>query len=103
MKKQIRERDIERYLVQRVKALGGEVRKVKWVGRGGAPDRLAMLPPLAQHSALVSPFRIPIWIELKAPGVAPEPHQLREHTRMRDMGQRVEVVDSFARVDEVLS
>ena len=40
----IRERDIERHLVKRVKELGGEVRKVQWIGRRGAPDRLVMLP-----------------------------------------------------------
>ena len=40
----MRESVIEKYLVQRVKALGGEVRKVNWIGRRGAPDRLVMLP-----------------------------------------------------------
>lgn len=86
----MRESDIEDYLVQRVKAMGGEVRKVKWLGRRGAPDRVAML------------FGRVLWVELKAPGEKAKPHQAREHERMRDMGQRVEVVDSFARVDEVL-
>lgn len=38
------EAKIEAYLVKQVKALGGEVRKVKWIGRRGAPDRLVMLP-----------------------------------------------------------
>jgi hypothetical protein len=102
LKKQIRERDIERYLVQQVKALGGEVRKVEWIGRRGAPDRVLFLPPAFFIAQNVYDPRTP-WIELKAPGVAPEPHQLREHARMRKMGQRVEVVDSFARVDEVLT
>jgi hypothetical protein len=39
----MRESTIEDYLVERVKSLGGEVRKVKWIGRHGAPDRLVML------------------------------------------------------------
>ena len=102
MAKVIRERDIERYLVQQAKALGGEVRKVKWIGRRGAPDRLVMLPPQNARQAFEG-AEATIWIELKAPGVAPEAYQLREHARMRKKGQRVEVVDSFARVDEVLS
>jgi len=38
----MRESDIEAHLVKRVKELGGEVRKVKWIGRNGAPDRLVM-------------------------------------------------------------
>jgi len=96
--KELRERDIEERLVDRVKELGGEVRKVKWIGRTGAPDRLVMLPSagreLWEHNT--------IWVELKAPGKKPEPHQLREHARMRKMGQRVEVVDSYERVEEVL-
>lgn len=100
----MRESQIERYLVQRVKELGGEVRKVMWIGRSGAPDRVVMLP-FTQTELLCSmgdDYKPPIWVELKAPGKKPEPHQLREHERMRKMGQRVEVVDSFARVDEVL-
>ncbi|NYT44576.1 VRR-NUC domain-containing protein [Alcaligenaceae bacterium] len=40
----MRESEIEDYLVQRVRGMGGEVRKVKWIGRRGAPDRLVMLP-----------------------------------------------------------
>jgi hypothetical protein len=112
----IRESDIEAYLVKRVKAQKGEVRKVEWIGRRGAPDRIAMLPerqyvPTSTLGAMVaatyrpSELAIPsrtIWIELKAPGKKAEPHQAREHERMRKMGQRVEVVDSFERVDEVL-
>ena len=86
----MRERDVEQYLVEQVKAKGGEVRKVKWIGRNGAPDRIVMLPDRT------------VWVELKAPGEKAKPHQVREHERMRKMGQRVEVVDSFERVDEVL-
>ena len=81
-----RESDIEKYLVAKAKSLGGKV------GRRGAPDRLVMLPPTGA-----------IWIELKAPGEKPKAYQVREHERMRAMGQRVEIVDSFERVDEVLS
>ena len=86
----MRERDIEQYLVQRVKAMGGEVRKVRWVGRRGAPDRLVMLPNLT------------VWVELKAPGKTPEPHQVREHDRMRAMGQRIAVIDSLNAVEALL-
>lgn len=100
----MRESDIERYLVKRVKELGGEVRKVQWIGRNGAPDRLVMLPsrvsritatPWVEHAET-------IWVELKAPGQKPRPNQLREHERMRAMGQRVEVIDSIEGVEELL-
>ena len=100
----MRESEIEDYLVERVKALGGEVRKVKWIGRRGAPDRLAMLPATGgQNGTLRAVMNRSIWIELKAPGEKAKPHQTREHERMRAMGQRVVVVDSFEQVDQVLA
>lgn len=86
----MRESDIEDYLVRRVQANGGEIRKVKWIGRNGAPDRRVMLPGRC------------VWVELKASGKKPEPHQLREHKRMRDMGEDVRVIDSFKEVDNLL-
>lgn len=106
----MRESVIEHYLVQRAKELGGEVRKVKWIGRNGAPDRLVMLPERwiirpDKYVGLDRDYRVPpasFWVELKAPGEKCKPHQVREHERMRRMGQRVEVVDSFERVEEVL-
>ncbi len=95
----MRESTIEQYLCDRVKVMGGEVRKVKWIGRHGAPDRLVMLPwdgmPFGKSART-------IWVELKAPGEKAKPHQVREHERMRRMGQRVEVIDSIEGVDEVL-
>jgi hypothetical protein len=109
----VRESEIEAYLVKRVKELGGECRKIAWIGRRGAPDRLAMLPERRKQvrhdgpwgtrydNKLVSAAQT-IWVELKAPGVKPEPHQLREHERMRKMGQRVVVIDSIEGVEELL-
>ncbi len=87
----MRERDIERALVRRVKAAGGEVRKVAWPGRRGAPDRLVMFPGVL------------VWVELKRPGAKPRIQQLLEHERMRRMGQTVLVVDSLEAIDEVLT
>jgi hypothetical protein len=88
----MRESDIEDYLVYRARGIGGEVRKVKWIGRSGAPDRVLMLP---WASGLPST----IWVECKATGKLPTDAQAREHDRMRNVGQRVEVVDSFEAVD----
>lgn len=108
----MRESQIEKHLVKRVKELGGEVRKVQWIGRRGAPDRLVMLPvrfkamkPLAPGEAVFDECiaAATIWVELKATGVKPEAHQLREHDRMRKMGQRVVVIDSIEGVEELLA
>lgn len=85
----MRESVIEKALVARIKALGGEIRKVSWIGRRGAPDRFVMLP---------SPHRN-IWVELKATGVAVEDHQIREHRRMRALGELVVVIDRIAEID----
>lgn len=98
----MRERDIERHLVTRVKELGGEVRKVQWIGRRGAPDRLVMLPELGDIDWHFHRPARAVWVELKAPGVKPEPHQLHEHDRMRKMGQCVVVIDSIEGVEELL-
>lgn len=100
------ERQIEARLVKRVAELGGEVRKVQWIGRRGAPDRLVMLPVKFANDY---PRDFTIWVELKAPGGAAtfpknahEQAQAREHERMRAMGQRVEVVDSYEGIEELL-
>jgi hypothetical protein len=97
----MRESDIEQYLVDRVKNLDGEVRKVAWIGRRGAPDRIVMLPRGRASSGAVRACST-LWVELKAPGVKPESYQLREHERMRAMGQVVFVIDSLDGVDELL-
>jgi len=98
----MRESEIETYLVKRVNELGGEVRKVKWIGRRGAPDRLVMFPASEQRF-IDGAWGTTLWVELKAPGEKAKPHQAREHKRMRRMGQRVVVVDSIEGVDEVLA
>lgn len=85
------EREVEAYLVKRVRALGGECRKVAWIGRHSAPDRIAMLPGKT------------IWFELKRPGAKARPAQIREHERMRALGQTVVVADTFELVDEALN
>lgn len=105
MKRPLLERDIEKRLVQRAKELGGECRKVEWIGRAGAPDRLVMLPMrynLCNGFRQVSHTELSVWVELKAPGKKAEPHQLREHARMRKMGQRVVVIDSYEQIEELL-
>lgn len=96
----MRESYIEQYLCAKVKELGGEVRKVQWIGRRGAPDRLVMLPAKYCYKELMN--EPTIWVELKAPGEKVKPHQAREHARMRAMGQRVEVIDSLDGVDRLL-
>jgi hypothetical protein len=104
----LRERDIERHLVRRVKALGGEVRKVKWIGRNGAPDRLVMLPERIDPTGTWS--RRGFWVELKNPDTvqtfpadARERAQAREHGRMKGRGEPVYVVGTIEQVEALLA
>lgn len=96
------EREVERYLVKRVKELGGEVRKVKWIGRSGAPDRLVLLPSRQiKNHRMVRPSAS-WWVEVKAPDKGATKAQQREHQRMRDGGACVMVVSSLQGVDAML-
>jgi hypothetical protein len=104
----MRERDIERYLVKRVKELGGEVRKVQWIGRRGAPDRLVMLPSHDHQGRMT--FNETTWVELKNPDTiktfpadARERAQAREHERMRRQGQTVLVIGTIEQVDALFN
>lgn len=85
-----RESDIEDYLCNSVKGIGGAVRKVRWIGRSGAPDRRVL------HVMGC------VWVELKAPGGKPEVHQYREHKRMRSYGELVQVISTFDEVDKFI-
>lgn len=87
----MRESEIEDYLVKRVKGLGGEVRKLKWIGRRGAPDRFVMV--FGRH----------FFVELKAPGKKPTADQVKEFALMRERGgARVYTADTFIAVESLL-
>ena len=90
------EGEIEAHLKKRVKETGGEVRKLKWIARNGAPDRFVFWFP---H--LHIPVQLPIFafVELKAPGKYATPQQEREHTRLKEAGFTVAVLDSKGLVD----
>lgn len=84
------EAKVEKYLDVRVQQFGGFTRKLEWIGRRGAPDRIVFLN------------RQVFFVELKAPGKKAAPHQAREHERMRAQGAKVWVADSFDAVDALL-
>ena len=84
----MKESTIEAYLLKRVKALGGECRKVNFPGHLGAPDRFVLLPG---HT--------PVWVELKSPTGRLTPAQVREHVRLCKMGETVITLRSKEEVD----
>ena len=82
----MRESKIEETFVAELTGLGALVRKLRWGDRNGAPDRLVV-------------FRGVVWfVELKRPGGTVEPHQRREHARLRAVGASVRVLETL---DEV--
>jgi hypothetical protein len=85
-----RESDIEQYLHTRVKALGGDYRRVSWIGRNHGPDDLILLPGRS------------FYVECKRPGEKPRPGQAREHDRLRASGITVHVFSTPAEIDTVL-
>ncbi|MDX7998791.1 VRR-NUC domain-containing protein [Xenorhabdus sp. Reich] len=86
----IREDVIEKHLVNEVKKAGGIAYKFVSPGRRSVPDRIVVLPN----------GRV-VFVECKAPGENPRPDQLREHERLRALGQTVVVLDS-KNVEEIL-
>ena len=77
------ERDIEKALVKRVKALGGLCEKFTSPNRRSVPDRIVTLPG----------GKI-IFVELKAPGKKPTDSQLKDHRKRRELGCDVRVIDN---------
>lgn len=80
----MREADLEGRAVALAEAQGFFTRKVSWVGRRAAPDRV-----------FARKDRREVWVEFKAPGETPGLLQLREHERMRAAGMTVLVIDNL--------
>jgi len=87
----VRENAIEQYLHNRVKELGGDYRRIAWIGRNNAPDDLLLLQ--GQH----------MLVECKRPGEKPRPGQEREHERLRAAGLQVHVVSTFEEIDALFN
>lgn len=85
----MKEKDVEKYLREQVRAAGGRAYKFVSPGNDGVPDRLVCMP----HGRVV-------FVELKAPGQHPRPLQIHQIGMLRQLGFRIEVIDSKEQVDE---
>lgn len=85
----MREKEIETYLRERIRGIGGIAFKFVSPGNDGVPDRLVCLPSGRA-----------IFVELKAPGQKPRPLQIHQIGRLKQLGFRVEVIDSKEQVDK---
>ncbi len=97
----MRESTVEMHLRKKVTAAGALVRKMIWPGHRGAPDRLVIWPDAALGLDASNADGAPQidFVELKAPGKKPDPHQEREHARLRGAGCTVLVLDTVEAVD----
>lgn len=82
------ERKIERYLINEVERLGGLAIKFPPLFFRGFPDRIVLLPG-----------GVIVFVETKAPGETPRLIQRKVHARLRGLGFRVEVLDSYESID----
>jgi len=96
----IRESDVEAYLVKRVEAHGGMAEKFSSPQKRSVPDRLVSFPGVTQGWRVYPP--ILVFVECKAPGKKPDAKQARDHERRRKMGFRVYVTDTFESVDQFM-
>lgn len=80
----MREIAIEMPVVRQAEREGYFVRKVAWVGRRSAPDRVFSRKD-----------RGTVWIEFKRPGEGATLAQQQEHNRMRAAGMEVYVCDNI--------
>ncbi len=87
----MREREIERKLVQAVRRSGGLALKFVSPGFNGVPDRLLLL--MGGKMAFA---------EVKAPGQKPRRLQVHRIAQLRELGFRVYVVDDLKQIGGII-
>jgi hypothetical protein len=87
----LKETNIEFLLVREVKAGGGLAPKFTSPGWAGVPDRLILLP----GGRLA-------FVEVKAPGKAPRPLQVKRKRQLEALGFRVYVIDSVEPIQRII-
>ncbi len=87
----MRESDIEKKLVEKVKANNGIILKLACTGIAGTPDRL-----------IIGAYGMAAFVEVKAPGKKPRKLQEKRIEELRHMGQSVFIVDSYESIEKVI-
>lgn len=86
----MREREVEKQLIDKVKKRGGLCEK--WVsGSVGWPDRIVILP-----DGKVG------FVEVKRPGKKPRGIQVHRHEKLRKLGMKVYVIDKPKKIGGIL-
>lgn len=87
----MREKALEKKLVQSVKSAGGIALKFASPGFDGMPDRIVLIPD--GHIGFV---------EVKAPGEKPRPLQIARHGLLRRLGFKVYILDDEQQIGGIL-
>ena len=87
----MREKDLERKLVNAAKAVGGLAPKFTAPGMAGMPDRLILLPGGR-----------PAFVEVKSPGMQLRPLQVKRKRQLEALGFRVYCIDHPDQIGGVL-
>ena len=85
------EKDIEQYLVKKVRQCGGKAYKFVSPGNAGVPDRLVIFP-----NGEV------IFVELKSPEKVPTVLQTTKHKELRKLNQKVLVIDNKQLIEDLI-
>lgn len=88
---------VRQHLRKRAIAVGFEHRKLKWIGRRGAPDEMLFWPE--------GPPLVACLVEVKRPGedIDPKSPQGREIDRLRKAGWYVVMINSTVGADLLIS
>jgi len=87
----MRERDVEKYLVEKIRKLGGRAYKWTSPSQRGVPDRLCVLPGGRA-----------VAVEVKRPGGKVTRMQERELAQLNTLGLQAVVVDSIEAVERLV-
>ena len=88
----MREKEVEKKLVDEVKKRGGLCLKFVSPGFNGVPDRLLLL-----NKGKLS------FVEVKRPGKKPRKLQVHCHNLLRRLGFQVFVLDDVSQIEEIIS
>lgn len=98
---------VQTYAQEQLKKRGCLVRKIAYEGRRGCPDLMVLVPerwPAYSHKGMIRGMAETIFLEIKKDEqTKPDPHQQREHERMRAVGADVRTIGSKAQVDALIT
>ena len=97
------EGEVVEYAKKQLKAKGCLVRKISYEMRRGCPDLLVLVPAYIDEDENWREAPRAIFLEIKKDEqTKPDPHQQREHERIRQHGGDVRVIGSKEQVDDLV-